>query len=91
MFLIIALKVCLLDEIKRNKKGNSVFYAKIVKSLSVFTCKCHHWYPNVKKHYNVFRSGRDIRNHAMQSSDYIDGKIGPTLVNQIATGNKASL
>ena len=50
-----------------------------------------HWYPNVKKHYNVFRSGRDIRNHAMQSSDYIDGKIGPTLVNQIATGNKASL
>lgn len=40
MFLIIALKVCLLDEIKRDKKGNSISYAKIVKSLSVFTCKC---------------------------------------------------
>lgn len=54
----------------------------------------HHWYPNVKNIIMylevIFRTGRDIRNHPMQSSDYIDGKTGPTLVNQIATGNKAN-
>lgn len=52
----------------------------------------HHWYPNVKNiimYLEVkFRTGTDVRNCPMQSSDYI---VGTTLVNQIASGNKASL
>lgn len=97
MFLIIAVIMCLLDEIKWDKKDN-YFTANNFSISMFFTCKCI-THQNIvlkcyRSHLNYlevkFKTGRDLRNQRVQFLTMWMGKLRPTLVYDIAEGNKAS-